>query len=101
MFSNRPNLCTSLKGVSLAVVASSFTIELRGVTRGLDGSVPGPNAVAMIAAFSDAVTGSLLGELRRADMIAEKNVRYRVLDVFMSCHKLSRRLASTKSIERR
>jgi hypothetical protein len=76
MFSNRPNLCTSLKGVSLAVVASSFTIELRGVTRGLVGSVLGPNAAAMNAAFSDAVAGSLLGELRRADMIAEKNVRY-------------------------
>lgn len=88
MFSNRPNLCTSLKGVSLAVVASSFTIELRGVTCGLVGSVPGPNAVA----------GSFLGELRRADMIAEKNVRYCILDVFMSCRKLSRRLASTNRL---
>jgi hypothetical protein len=64
IFSNRPNRCTSLKGVSLATVASSFTIEFRGVIRGLVGPVPEPDAAALIAAFSDAVTESPLGELR-------------------------------------
>jgi hypothetical protein len=85
MFSNRPNRLMSLNGVSLIAVASSFTIELRGVTtRSRVGLVPGPDAGALIAAFPDVVEEGLLEGLRRADIIAEKNVRYCVLDVFMS-----------------
>ena len=85
MLSNRPNRCTSLKGVSLAALASSFTVELRGVTRGLFGLVSEPDAAALIAAFSDTVAESLLGELRRVDMIAEEIVYYFLLNVFMAC----------------
>ena len=55
----------------MAAAASSITIELRGVARNLLEPVPSPDAVAFTAASSVALTGSILGELRRADMIAK------------------------------